>query len=116
MEGIKYDVVLIDPLSVEPRKYNIGAYLEYKAVVLEIPNFEMQVEDWVWDHYDYSGAGDGTPYGDVVYYDLVNKKITTQEWYTPEPKYSEDYDMTDQLPFVSEPSDNVDKYVPSENG
>lgn len=95
----------------EREKANDSGYQEFKAVVQEIWKFEQQIEDWVWDHYCYSGAGDGTPYGDVVYYDLENKKITTQEWYTPDPKYSEEYDMTDQMPFVSEPSNDVAKYV-----
>ena len=40
-----------------------------------------QVEEWAWDAYGYSGAGDGSDYGDDITYDLVNKKATSQEWY-----------------------------------
>jgi len=38
------------------------------------------VENWVWDVYSYSGAGDGTSYGDDITYDLVAGKMHTQEW------------------------------------
>jgi len=38
------------------------------------------IENWVWDVYSYSGAGDGTSYGDDITYDLVAGKVTTQEW------------------------------------
>jgi hypothetical protein len=44
--------------------------------------FAHEVEAWAWDVYDYNGAGDGSDYGDDITYDLVNKKATTQEWYT----------------------------------
>lgn len=37
------------------------------------------IEDWAWQVYSYSGAGDG---GDDIEYDLVNKKVSTSEWYT----------------------------------
>ena len=40
------------------------------------------IEEWVWDVYDYSGAGDGTPYGDTITYSLENDEVTTNEWYT----------------------------------
>jgi hypothetical protein len=30
--------------------------------------------------YEYSGAGDGTDYGDNITYNLVEGKVTTQEW------------------------------------
>jgi len=39
------------------------------------------IENWAWDAYSYSGAGDGTEYGDEIVYDLVNKKCSTKEWY-----------------------------------
>lgn len=41
-----------------------------------------EIENWAWDAYCYSGAGDGNDYGDDVEYDLVNKKVSTSEWYT----------------------------------
>lgn len=39
------------------------------------------IEDWTWQVYSYSGAGDGGEYGDDIEYDLVNKKVTTSEWH-----------------------------------
>lgn len=41
-----------------------------------------EVENWAWDVYSYSGAGEGNDYGDDIEYDLVNNKVTSQEWYT----------------------------------
>ena len=41
-----------------------------------------EIENWAWDVYSYSGAGDGSDYGDDITYDLVNKKVTASEWYT----------------------------------
>lgn len=41
-----------------------------------------EVENWAWDVYSYSGAGEGLDYGDDITYDLVNKKVSTSEWYT----------------------------------
>jgi hypothetical protein len=43
--------------------------------------FAEEIEEWVWETYDYSGAGDGSDYGDDVVYDLVNKKATSESWY-----------------------------------
>lgn len=41
---------------------------------------EGDIEEWAWEVYDYSGAGDGSDYGDDIVYDLINNKVTTQEW------------------------------------
>ena len=45
-------------------------------------NFYKDIEDWAWEVYEYSGAGDGSDYGDVISYDLDTGKVTTSEWYT----------------------------------
>lgn len=43
--------------------------------------FTKEVEDWVWDSYDYSGAGDGSRYGDTVTYDLEKMMVRADEWW-----------------------------------
>lgn len=43
--------------------------------------FAGEIEEWAWEVYDYSGAGDGNAYGDNVEYDLKNGKASTEEWY-----------------------------------
>jgi hypothetical protein len=43
--------------------------------------FAQEIEEWVWETYDYSGAGDGSDYGDDVIYDLKNKKASASSWY-----------------------------------
>lgn len=39
------------------------------------------IEDWANEAYDYSGAGDGSDYGDDITYDLTRNKVVTHEWY-----------------------------------
>jgi hypothetical protein len=46
------------------------------------PPLEKMIEEWAYDAYSYSGAGDGSDYGDDIEYDLVNGTVTTSEWYT----------------------------------
>ncbi len=41
---------------------------------------EQAVDDWVWKTYDYSGAGDGTDYGDDITYDLETMRVTQNSW------------------------------------
>lgn len=45
-------------------------------------DFSSEIEDWVWNVYEYSGAGDGNAYGDTITYDLKSGNVTTSEWYT----------------------------------
>jgi len=90
----------------EREKAQDPGYWQFKKTLQEIWDFESKVEDWAWDHYHYSGAGDGSRYGDNVSYDLVEKKITTQEWYTPDPAYEEEYDVSNQVPFVATSADD----------
>lgn len=39
------------------------------------------IENWAWGVYSYSGAGDGSEYGDTIEYDLVNHTASCSEWY-----------------------------------
>ena len=45
-------------------------------------SFVQEVNDWAEEAYEYCGAGDGTPYGDTVTYDLANKTVEVREWFT----------------------------------
>ena len=44
--------------------------------------FNRMVEDWAWSAYEYSGAGDGSEYGDNICYNLEENRASTSEWYT----------------------------------
>lgn len=44
-------------------------------------DLENRIEDWAYDAYSYSGAGDGTDYGDDIEYDLTTMTATHQEWF-----------------------------------
>lgn len=52
-------------------------------VGIDIDNYDFKnlVEDWAWEAYDYSGAGDGNDYGDNIIYDLKEGKVRTSEWF-----------------------------------
>jgi len=39
------------------------------------------IEEWAELAYEYSGAGDGTDYGDDITYNLRDNTVTTQGWY-----------------------------------
>lgn len=48
----------------------------------KLSELSSDIEVWAWDVYSYGGAGDGSDFGDDIEYDLVNKKVSTSEWYT----------------------------------
>jgi hypothetical protein len=50
--------------------------------------FAQEIEDWAWEAYSYSGAGDGSNYGDNITYDLKEGKVHSQEWYSA-PSYAD---------------------------
>jgi hypothetical protein len=50
-------------------------------------DFYQEIEDWAWEVYSYSGAGDGGDYGDNITYDLVKGEVSTDEWYDA-PQYT----------------------------
>lgn len=43
-------------------------------------HLERIVTDWVYNNFEFSGAGDGTPYGTDYVYDLNKGTFTSQEW------------------------------------
>lgn len=45
-------------------------------------DFLREIENWAWEAYIYSGAGDGTAYGDDITYDLKAGKASCQDWWT----------------------------------
>lgn len=59
---------------------NVDLELDGERNIDALNDFTDAVVAWAWDVYSYSGAGDGTDYGDTITYDLVNKKMTADEW------------------------------------
>lgn len=47
----------------------------------EFSDLCKEIEDWAYNTYEYSGAGDGTDYGDDIVYDLQNGEVRVSEWY-----------------------------------
>ena len=43
--------------------------------------FNDMVETWAWDVYSYSGAGEGSDYGDDITYDIADGTASASEWY-----------------------------------
>jgi len=42
---------------------------------------QRKIEDWAWEVYSYSGAGEGSNYGDTITYNLETNEVSTEEWY-----------------------------------
>lgn len=40
------------------------------------------IQDWAWSAYSYSGAGDGSEYGDTYTYNLKTGEVTHDSWHT----------------------------------
>ena len=45
-------------------------------------SLENEIENWAWEVYQYSGAGDGDDYGDDITYYLKEGTATSSNWYT----------------------------------
>ncbi|NBW85150.1 MAG: hypothetical protein EBR50_07575 [Proteobacteria bacterium] len=56
-------------------------YLEVELEPNHDCDFANEIEEWAWSVYSYSGAGDGSDYGDTIKYDLENNEVTTSEYY-----------------------------------
>jgi len=52
---------------------------------------ESEIEEWAWEVYSYSGAGEGDDYGDNITYNLKEGKATTSEWYMARKDGDEDF-------------------------
>lgn len=61
---------------------NDEGYVNVNLMGEHSDEFAQEIEDWAWKTYSYSGAGDGSDYGDNVIYDLANKKASVSPWYT----------------------------------
>jgi len=48
----------------------------------DMKDLVQAVDDWAWQVFDYSGAGDGADYGDDYEYDLKNMTTQHTEWCT----------------------------------
>jgi hypothetical protein len=57
-------------------------YLDVETEPKWDQDLASEVEEWAWEVYDYSGAGEGNDYGDDIVYDLKEGKVTTSEWFT----------------------------------
>lgn len=53
---------------------------EQKETAEKIRSLANDVDSWAWEAYNYSGAGDGTEYGDNITYDLEKGVVVTNEW------------------------------------
>ena len=49
-----------------------------------VEDFISEVEEWAEETYAYSGAGDGTPYGDTITYKFDDMTVEHDEWYMSE--------------------------------
>lgn len=59
----------------------VGCVANNKENNSQIRSFESEINEWAFDAYNYSGAGDGSDYGDDIKYDLVNNKVIVSSWF-----------------------------------
>ena len=45
-------------------------------------DFINEIENWAWEAYSYSGAGEGSDYGDDITYDLKAGTASCRDWWT----------------------------------
>jgi hypothetical protein len=50
--------------------------------LLGVAGLEGDIHNWVWQVYNYTGAGDGYEYGDNIVYDLREGKTSHTSWHT----------------------------------
>lgn len=46
----------------------------------DMAKLQQDIEEWAWETYGYSGAGDGNTYGDEIVYDLEKNKASHTTW------------------------------------
>jgi hypothetical protein len=71
---------------------NDEGYLDVETEPKWDQDLASEIEEWAWEVYDYSGAGEGNDYGDDIVYDLKNGKVTTSEWFTSRQEGDSDND------------------------
>lgn len=72
-------------------------------------DLSQEIEEWAWQVYSYSGAGDGSDYGDDITYNLVENTVETQEWYT-----SRDYQGSVDHDLLLEESEPEEEPLPED--
>jgi hypothetical protein len=60
---------------------SVGLYRARNDFPIDDRNLETAVENWAYDAFQYSGAGDGNDYGDDYIYDLRDHTVTHSEWF-----------------------------------
>lgn len=73
------------------------------------PALETEVDNWAWEVYSYSGAGDGNDYGDTITYDLPTMKATHGEWSM---QRHDDDETETTFELESEDDDDVSGFMP----
>ena len=56
-------------------------YLSIETSPKHNQEFNEEIDEWAWSAYHYSGAGDGSDYGDDITYNLKTNEVSTEEWY-----------------------------------
>lgn len=83
------DITLSDENNVDLSHQSVGALID-------------EIENWVWEVYQYSGAGDGSDYGDEIAYNLKTMIATTQEWWM---ERSDQEEESEEFVFAEEEED-----------
>ena len=84
--GVKYFILRFEGgddqgfLNVELCYKDEFGNLVYEVGGGDSSTLTQSIEDWAYDAYNYSGAGDGSPYGDNYTYNLVDNTVKHDSW------------------------------------
>jgi hypothetical protein len=70
---------------------------------------EADIQEWAFDAYDYSGAGEGNEYGDDIMYDLVKMKASSSSWFTSRVEGTKENDINFEIEETMEKGETNDE-------
>jgi len=72
-----------------------------------INELAMEIEEWAFDAYSYSGAGDGNDYGDDVTYNLDTMKASVSSWHMERVDLEPDEEVSIEIETENEENEEV---------
>ena len=73
-----------------------------------INELAMEIEEWAFDAYSYSGAGDGNDYGDDVTYNLDTMKASVSSWHMERVDLEPDEEVSIEIETENEENEEVE--------
>lgn len=75
---------------------------KYKLREKDLFTLQDEIESWAWEVFDYSGAGDGTEFGDDIIYNLKEKTVETSGWHMARCDSETEFEVDESQPAIAE--------------